>query len=257
MMTHGTEQETTNMTEENPHKVILWERIHNGPTDFSLECQAEGCNWQIPTTPEYEDGARMAAREHTDMWNLRQANAGHAALIAKLGEEKKALTDALAAGDASDGYHTHKELYAYRLAFHAHAAMLWHALGYPVVKSWKHHDGEPCFGKSNYFIVVAQLPTGQVSNHYAGKFWDLFRVPFVETAPEWDGHDPKTAEKRIRESIAKVDLDNYLAVTTASKDWIEELKKDSAVLHALYAGGVDNWEGYELSLEEMNEEDEE
>lgn len=243
------------MIEDNPHKIALWTELTSDTDQHTLECSAEGCGWKIPTNRRYEAESRVAAQEHINLWNLRQANAGHLALIAKLAEEKNALTDALAAGDASDGYHTHKELYAYRLAFHAHAAMLWHALGYPVVKSWKHHDGEPCFGKSNYFIVVAQLPTGQVSNHYAGEFWNLFRVPLAETAPEWDGHDPKTAEKRIRESIAKVDLDNYLAVTTASKDWIEELKKDSTILHALYAGGVDNWEGYELSLEEMSNDE--
>lgn len=33
------------------------------------------------------------------------------------------------------------------------------------MKSWRHHDGEKCFG-GGWFIVTTRLPTGQVSNHY-------------------------------------------------------------------------------------------
>jgi len=61
-----------------------------------------------------------------------------------------------------DEYHTMEELYEYRLLYNAHAARGWLAIGVPVVKSWKHSDGEPCFG-GGWFIVVAQLSTGQVS----------------------------------------------------------------------------------------------
>jgi hypothetical protein len=33
----------------------------------------------------------------------------------------------------------------------------------------------------------------------------------------------------------------------------EALCKDQKILHALYAGGVDNWEGYSFSLEGLEE----
>lgn len=37
---------------------------------------------------------------------------------------------------------------------------------------------------------------------------------------------------------------------TISKSRYERLVNDQKILHALYGGGVDNWEGYHYSLEE-------
>jgi hypothetical protein len=106
----------------------------------------------------------------------------------------------LAAGEASDGYHTHNELYEYRMLYNAHSALGWRSFGYPVVKSRRHSDGEPCFG-GGWFIVVAQLSTGQVSNHYRDEHWDLFDVPEVELAPEYDGHTPADVAVRLARAI--------------------------------------------------------
>ena len=110
------------------------------------------------------------------------------------------MTDKLKSGEASDGYHTHNELYEYRVLYHAHAARHWLACGYPVTKSWNHADGVLCFG-GGWFIVTAQLPTGQVSNHYAAKDWPLFDVPEVKRPAEWDGHTPQEAAARIRAAL--------------------------------------------------------
>lgn len=104
----------------------------------------------------------------------------------------------LKAGEASDGYHTHAELYEYRMLYNAHAVAGWLAAGIHVVKSWRHADGEPCFG-GGWFIVTATLPTGQVSNHYEAKHWSLFAAPEVEFPPAWDGHTPAVAAQRLRE----------------------------------------------------------
>jgi hypothetical protein len=92
-------------------------------------------------------------------------------------------------GSTSDGYHTFDELYEFRKAYNA---ALFNELAANnrghVHKSWKHHDGEPCFG-GGWFIVVAVLPDGQISNHYEAKDWDLFRVAETEKALfEFDGH---------------------------------------------------------------------
>lgn len=100
---------------------------------------------------------------------------------------------------AGDGYHTMDELYRYRMLYNAHAAAAWLANGWPVVKSWKHADGEECFG-GGWFIVTATLPTGQVSNHYEAEHWDLFSVPEVDLPPVWDGHTPADAAERIEEA---------------------------------------------------------
>ena len=105
-------------------------------------------------------------------------------------------------GDTSDGYHTFNELYEFRKLYNAALFNEWAALDmYFVHKSWRHSDGEPCFG-GGWFIVMAQLPTGQISNHYEAKDWDLFAVSEQEKADPWDGHTPQDVAKRLREFIA-------------------------------------------------------
>lgn len=98
--------------------------------------------------------------------------------------------------DTSDGYHTFSELYQYRMLYNAIACRAWLKEGHTVVKSWKHHDGELCFG-GGWFIVQAELPTGQVSNHYKAEYWDLFGVPEVELPAVYDGHTPAIAAARM------------------------------------------------------------
>lgn len=99
--------------------------------------------------------------------------------------------------EGSDSYHTFDELYRYRMLYNAAFANEYHVNYGRVIKSWRHSDGELCFGKDNYFVVVMNLPTGQISNHYKGEFWDLFDVEEVERAPEWDGHTPQQAAERL------------------------------------------------------------
>ncbi|MCS4278033.1 hypothetical protein M2390_003256 [Mycetocola sp. BIGb0189] len=103
-------------------------------------------------------------------------------------------------GEASDGYHTFDELYEFRMLYHRHAVSGWLAAGVPVVKSWRHSDGEECFG-GDWFIVVASLPVGQVSNHYPAEDWGLFEVPEVEIPPAFDGHTSSTVVERLRGPI--------------------------------------------------------
>ena len=113
-------------------------------------------------------------------------------------------------GSFSDGYHTFDELYYYRmlynaaffnsLAFHDNwADGSWH-IEYDVHKSKRHSDGEECFG-GGWFIVMAELPTGQVSNHYEMKYWDLFHIPEKEKANVWDGHTPQDAAERLEKFL--------------------------------------------------------
>jgi hypothetical protein len=91
-------------------------------------------------------------------------------------------------GGVSDGYHSFDELYAFRMVYNAALFNEWAAAGrHDVHKSWKHSDGEPAFG-GGWFVVVAQLPTGQITNHYEAQEWDLFQIPERETAAKWDGH---------------------------------------------------------------------
>jgi len=118
---------------------------------------------------------------------------------------EKALTAAREAGareeiteDTSDGYHTFKELYEFRLLYNALLFNEWSQHGkYAVHKSTKHSDGEDCFG-GGWFIVVATLPTGDISNHYEMKDWDLFICETREVAKEWDGHNSVEVLQRLQ-----------------------------------------------------------
>ena len=69
-----------------------------------------------------------------------------------------------------------------------------------IQKSKNHSDGKPCFD-GNYFIVVANLPTGQVSNHYEMKYWNLFKIPEVDIPMEYDGYTPEEASERLEDFI--------------------------------------------------------
>ena len=68
-------------------------------------------------------------------------------------------------GEFSDGYHTFNELYDYRKAYNA---AFFNELSkqslFDVHKSKLHSDGEIPFGDPNWFIVMAELPTGPISN---------------------------------------------------------------------------------------------
>lgn len=98
----------------------------------------------------------------------------------------------------SDGYHTFGELYEFRKTFNAALFNEWAKQGiHDTHKSWKHNNGENCFG-GGWFIVVAVLPTGQISNHYPAKDWTDFKIEETEKAKyEWDGHTAQDVLDRI------------------------------------------------------------
>jgi len=104
-------------------------------------------------------------------------------------------------GTYSDGFHTYNELYEFRKLYNA---ALFNVLAdrndCEIVKSYRHSDGELCFG-GGWFIVTATLPTGQVSNHYKNEDWDLFHCKEVEMAPVWDGHTATDVLTRLKDFI--------------------------------------------------------
>jgi hypothetical protein len=44
---------------------------------------------------------------------------------------------------------------------------------------------------------MATLPTGQISNHYENKDWDMFECEGRDKADKWDGHEAKDVVKRL------------------------------------------------------------
>lgn len=111
-------------------------------------------------------------------------------------------------GNYSDGYHSFNELYEFRKLYNAALFRAWYVLAedhgwpdYQVHKSKYHHDGEECFG-GGWFIVVAMLPGGQISNHYKMEDWDLFDIPETERALfEYDGHTAQDVIERLKQVL--------------------------------------------------------
>ena len=101
-------------------------------------------------------------------------------------------------GQLTDGYHSFNELYDFRKVFNAHLFNEWAKQGkYEVHKSKKHYEGDECFG-GGWFIVVAILPTGQISNHYELKDFDLFKCEETEKAKyQFDGHTSHDVLNRL------------------------------------------------------------
>lgn len=101
--------------------------------------------------------------------------------------------------EISDGYHTFNELYEFRKFYNACLFNEWAKQGkYEVHKSIRHYEGEECFG-GGWFIVVAILPTGQISNHYKLQDWDLFSIPESPKALyPFDGHTPQDVLVRLQ-----------------------------------------------------------
>jgi hypothetical protein len=130
-------------------------------------------------------------------------------------------------GEISDGFHSFNELYEFRKLYNALLFNEWarqittetafrkDARGrtkqivvaesnkYDVHKSIRHNNGELCFG-GGWFVVIAILPSGQITNHYEMKDWDLFKIPEVEKAKyEFDGHTSQDVVERMLNLLSK------------------------------------------------------
>ena len=85
-------------------------------------------------------------------------------------------------GEVSDGYHTFNELYLHRYTLFAVLCNTYRSAAW---KSMRHADGSMY---DDYFIAGIQTPAGMVTYHIELLHWDLFDVPELERAPEYDGH---------------------------------------------------------------------
>lgn len=99
-------------------------------------------------------------------------------------------------GGLSDTYHTFDELYQHR-------AVLTAALFRQLPFTWKAkvHDDGTMF--DDMFIVGVTTPDGSATYHYDLPLWDMFKIPELPHAPEFDGHTPEEALKRIEKWFTK------------------------------------------------------
>lgn len=132
-------------------------------------------------------------------------------------------------GDISDGHHTFKDLYEYRLLYNAALFNIWAKLGLcDVHKSRFHHDGLHPFNDPKWFIVMAELPTGQISNHYKVDDWDLFYdVPERDLPNVYDGHTPADAAQRLKVFLRK----GMLTTQATKQSELERLREHLRLVH--------------------------
>lgn len=96
-------------------------------------------------------------------------------------------------GDLSDGFHTFNALYHQRMVLFA---ALVKAYKDKAWKSWKHEDGELCFG-GGWFIVGIDTPAGSYTYHYEAKDWGRFECVALDVAKHWDGHTDADVERLL------------------------------------------------------------
>ena len=96
-------------------------------------------------------------------------------------------------GEVSDGFHTFNGLYEQRMILFA---ALVKAYKDKAWKSYRHEDGEYCFG-GGWFIVGIDTPEGSYTYHYENKYWDMFDCVDLPRAKHWDGHTEADAKTRL------------------------------------------------------------
>ena len=96
-------------------------------------------------------------------------------------------------GELSDGFHTFNSLYEQRMILFA---ALVKAYKDKAWKSYRHEDGEYCFG-GGWFIVGIDTPEGSYTYHYENKYWNMFDCVDLPRAKHWDGHTEEDAETRL------------------------------------------------------------
>jgi hypothetical protein len=96
-------------------------------------------------------------------------------------------------GELSDVFHTFNSLYEQRMILFA---ALVKAYKDKAWKSYRHEDGEYCFG-GGWFIVGIDTPEGSYTYHYENKHWDMFDCIDLPRAKHWDGHTEADAETRL------------------------------------------------------------
>ena len=96
-------------------------------------------------------------------------------------------------GELSDGFHTFNGLYEQRMIMFA---ALVKAYKDKAWKSYRHEDGEYCFG-GGWFIVGIDTPEGSYTYHYENKYWDMFDCTDLPRGKHWDGHTEADAETRL------------------------------------------------------------
>jgi len=105
-------------------------------------------------------------------------------------------------GDLSDGYHTFNGLYHQRLILFAALVKAYKDRAW---KSYRHEDGELCFG-GGWFIVGIDTPEGSYTYHYENKDFDLFECEELPVGKHWDGHTEDDVTRLLSLAVEAVEV---------------------------------------------------
>ena len=110
-------------------------------------------------------------------------------------EIEELKNEGISTKDISDGYHTFQELYEHRIILFSALCNVYPDISW---KSKKHYDNEadPMFDDS--FIAGINTPLGPATYHVKLKYWDLFDIPEIERALEYDGYSSEDVLLRIK-----------------------------------------------------------
>lgn len=97
-------------------------------------------------------------------------------------------------GEMSDGYHTFNGLYYQRMILFAALVKVYKDRAW---KSYRHEDGELCFG-GGWFIIGIDTPAGSYTYHYENKHFDLFECKELPAGKHWDGHTEKDVTRLLK-----------------------------------------------------------
>lgn len=115
-------------------------------------------------------------------------------------EINKMINDAADNGDIStkeisDGHHTFGELYKHRIYLFATICNLLPEIAF---KTLKHFDEEndPMFNGD--FLAGINTPEGIVTYHIKLEYWDLFKIPVIDSGPKYDGYGDEDVFDRLQ-----------------------------------------------------------
>ena len=169
-------------------------------------------------------------------------------------------------GELSDGFHTFDSLYEQRMILFA---ALVKAYKDKAWKSYRHEDGEYCFG-GGWFIIGIDTPEGSYTYHYENKYWDMFDCVDLPRAKHWVGHTEADAETRLMSlependwipvtKKAYPDKEGKYLVTDdaggmADSTWDEFIFCDDGTPSWMYSQNVTAWKPFQAPYTERREE---
>lgn len=146
---------------------------------------------------------------------LNQACDRHAQYIRDLPTVNAVEVPETGIGDLSDGYHTFNGLYHQRLILFAALVKAYKDRAW---KSYRHEDGELCFG-GGWFIVGIDTPEGSYTYHYENKDFDLFECEELPVGKHWDGHTEDDVTRLLSLAVDAVEVVRCKECDNWENDW--------------------------------------